>query len=280
MVSGISPVTKYQIPNTNKMNRIQQLFENKQSDILNIYFTAGFPNLNDTVKIICELDKAGVDLIEIGMPYSDPLADGTTIQESSQVALKNGMHLDLLFKQIEEARTQTDVPLILMGYFNQVMQYGEQAFFEKCKAAGIDGLILPDLPIYEYETFYKSMLDELGLSISFLITPQTSEARILQIDKLSKGFIYMVSSASITGAKSGISGEQIEYFEKINQLQLSNPKLIGFGISSHETFSTACQYANGAIIGSAFIRALKRSEDVQRTIHEFINAIKYEKVLV
>ena len=262
------------------MNRIQQLFENKQSDILNIYFTAGFPNLNDTVEIICELDKAGTDLIEIGMPYSDPLADGTTIQESSQVALKNGMHLDLLFQQIEEARTKTNIPLILMGYFNQVMQYGEQVFFEKCKAVGIDGLILPDLPIYEYETYYKSILEKLDLSISFLITPQTSEERVLQIDKLSTGFIYMVSSASITGAKSGISSEQIDYFETINQLELRNPKLIGFGISSHETFSTACQYANGAIIGSAFIRALNKSGNLQQTIREFVNTIKYEKALV
>ena len=234
------------------MNRIEQLFQNKNRDILNIYFTAGYPNLADTEPIILHLAQAGVDLIEIGMPYSDPLADGPTIQESSQVALKNGMELDVLFSQIESVRPKTDIPLILMGYFNQVMQYGEQRFFEKCKSVGIDGLILPDLPMYEYEHFYKKYFEALDLGISFLITPQTSEARILKIDQLTRGFIYMVSSAAITGAKKGISNEQVAYFNKINELSIEQPRLIGFGISDHETYSTACKYSNGAIIGSAF----------------------------
>lgn len=256
------------------MNRIGQLFKYKNEDILNIYFTAGYPNLDDTSTIIRTLANAGVDLVEVGMPYSDPLADGATIQASSQVALKNGMQLDILFAQIQEARKFTEVPLVLMGYFNQVMQYGEQAFFEKCKGVGIDGLILPDLPMYEYEHFYKQYFDELDLGISFLITPQTREDRILKIDELTRGFIYMVSNASITGAKSGISDEQIEYFKRMNALNLQHPRLIGFGISNHETFSTACQYANGAIIGSAFIRALAKEGKLEDKIFDFVNLVK------
>jgi tryptophan synthase alpha chain len=256
------------------MNRIEQLFKYKTQDILNIYFTAGYPNLEDTSTIIQTLANAGVDLIEVGMPYSDPLADGATIQASSQIALKNGMQLDILFAQIQEARQFTDIPLILMGYFNQVMQYGEQAFFEKCKEVGVDGLILPDLPIYEYEHFYKKYFEELDLSISFLITPQTSKERILKIDELTRGFIYMVSNASITGAKSGISNQQINYFERINAMNLLHPRLIGFGISNHETFSTACQYANGAIIGSAFIRALAKEGKLENKIFDFVDLVR------
>lgn len=260
------------------MNRIQQLFEEKKENILNIYFTAGFPKLNDTESIILGLAEAGVDLIEIGMPYSDPLADGTTIQESSQVALKNGMKLDLLFKQIEAAREKTNIPLMLMGYFNQVMQYGERAFFEKCKAVGVDGLILPDLPLYEYERFYKSIFEELDLGISFLITPQTSEERIREVDKLSKGFIYMVSNASITGAKRDISDAQIIYFNRVNEMKLENPRLIGFGISDNKTFETACVYANGAIVGSAFIRALQNTNGLlENEVKDFIELIRNKK---
>jgi tryptophan synthase alpha chain len=260
-----------------KMNRIQQLFENKQKDILNIYFTAGFPNLEDTETIILTLAEAGVDLIEIGMPYSDPLADGETIQESSQVALSNGMKVNLLFEQVQAAREKTQTPLILMGYFNQVMQYGERAFFEKCKAVGIDGLILPDLPIYEYETFYQSILEELDLGISFLITPQTEEERVIKMDELSKGFIYMVSNASITGAKRDITEEQEAYFNRINEMDLKTPRLIGFGISNHATFKTACAYANGAIIGSAFIKALQNGKGVLKDeINKFVDWIKLE----
>jgi len=197
------------------MNRLERLFERKSADILNIYFTAGYPGLEDTVPLIRALDEAGADLIEVGMPYSDPLADGPTIQESGQAAIRNGMSIPKLFEQLKEVRQYTDIPLVLMGYFNPVMQYGEQRFFEHCAEAGIDGLILPDLPVYEYEHFYKAQIEEAGLQISFLITPQTSEERIRKIDELSTGFVYMVSDASITGAKRGISPKQIEYFERV-----------------------------------------------------------------
>ncbi|MGB0863456.1 MAG: tryptophan synthase subunit alpha [Saprospiraceae bacterium] len=256
------------------MNRIKQLFKDKKEDILNIYFTAGYPNLEDTEPIILGLASEGVDLIEIGMPYSDPLADGPTIQGSGQVALKNGMTLDILFGQIESVRQKTEIPLVLMGYFNQVMQYGEAAFFEKCKAVGIDGLILPDLPMYEFEHFYKKYFEKLDLGISFLITPQTSEERIVKVDELTEGFIYMVSNAAITGAKTGISDGQVAYFQRINEMSLRNPRLIGFGISDNETFSTACDYAQGAIIGSAFIRALGGTGELEEKIKAFVKKIR------
>ncbi|MEM6378348.1 MAG: tryptophan synthase subunit alpha [Bacteroidota bacterium] len=256
------------------MNRIIELFQQKDEDILNIYFTAGYPNKQDTTQIILALDEAGVDLIEIGMPYSDPLADGPTIQESGTKAIENGMTLDVLFEQIAEVRKQTNIPLVMMGYFNQVMQYGEERFFKRAKSVGIDGLILPDLPVYEYESLYREMIEAQGLSISFLITPQTSDARIRQIDELTKGFIYMVSNSSITGAKSGISDQQLAYFDRINAMELKNPRLIGFGISDHATYRTACNYSNGAIIGSAFIRALTNATDVRQTTLDFVRMVK------
>lgn len=260
------------------MNRIQQLFAEKQEDILNIYFTAGYPQLEDTGPTILALAEAGADLIEIGMPYSDPLADGPTIQESGTAAIRNGMTLDILFNQIASARQKTEIPLVMMGYFNQVMQYGEERFFRKVKEVGVDGLILPDLPVYEYEQFYREQIESLGLSVSFLITPQTSEERIRQIDKLSKGFIYMVSNSSITGAKKEITQAQLDYFNRINAMQLDNPRLIGFGISSHETFRTACAYANGAIIGSAFIKAMHDGKDVRGATMEFVGMIRNTEV--
>lgn len=256
------------------MNRIQQLFENKKENILNIYFTAGYPGLSDTEKIILALEASGVDLIELGMPYSDPLADGPTIQESGQRALANGMTLDILFEQVASVRKKSEIPLILMGYFNQVMQYGEQSFFEKCAAIGIDGLILPDLPIDVYESDYAAMLAANNLKISFLITPQTSEARIRKIDSLSTGFVYMVSRSSITGAKSDIQQQQIDYFNRIEAMKLQSPRLIGFGISNYETFSTACQYAQGAIIGSAFIKVLTKAENLDIEIQNFVENVR------
>lgn len=255
------------------MNRLDRLFQQKQKDILNIYFTAGYPNLEDTQTIILKLEESGADLIEIGMPYSDPLADGPTIQESGQVAIQNGMTLDILFRQIAEVRKQSEIPLVLMGYFNQVMQYGEARFFAKCAEAGIDGLILPDLPMDVYESDYQSLISDADLRISFLITPQTNEERILKTDELSTGFVYMVSRAAITGAKSGIDQQQIDYFNRINAMELQSPILIGFGISSHETFKTACQYANGAIIGSAFIKALPQGVSIEPAIHNFVERI-------
>ena len=257
------------------MNRINQLFNNKPKNILNIYFTAGYPGLHDTERIVLALEKNGVDLIEVGMPYSDPLADGPTIQESGQTALKNGMNLPLLFEQLFEIRQKSDIPLVLMGYFNQVMQYGENKFIEDCVACGIDGLILPDLPLYEYEKDYRTKFEEAGINLTFLITPQTSNERIRKVDELSKGFIYMVSDASITGAKNTISGQQIAYFERINGMNLSNPRLIGFGISSYETFHTACSYAHGAIIGSAFIKALaKANGNLEDQIAIFVDGVR------
>ena len=256
------------------MNRIKQLFQRKNKDLLNIYFTAGFPHLNDTETIILSLDKAGVDLIEVGMPYSDPLADGPTIQESGMMALKNGMTLPLLFEQIQSVRQKTTIPLILMGYFNQVMQYGEEAFVNKCVEVGIDGLILPDLPLFEYKTYYQNLFKKKGLGISFLMSPQTSDERIKTIDQLSNGFIYMVSNSSITGAKNEITDKQLAYFNRIKNMKLNNPRLIGFGISNYKTYRTACDYSNGAIIGSAFIKALKNANDLEKTIVHFVKKIK------
>ena len=256
-------------------NRIERLFKEKKENILNIYFTAGFPRVEQVPDILFALQEAGVDLIEIGMPYSDPLADGPTIQESGALALQQGMNLPLLFEQIAAVRPRLEMPLILMGYFNQVMQYGEAAFFQKCRETGVDGLILPDLPLLEYEKQYREMVEQAGLAISFLITPQTSPERILKIDALSRGFIYMVSSASITGAKEGISDTQLSYFERIAGMGLQSPKLIGFGISNHETYATACRYAQGAIIGSAFIKALAAGgEDVRQTTLDFVRRIR------
>ncbi len=256
-------------------NRIDQLFTTKKENILNLYFTAGYPYLQDTINIIKTLDSSGADMIEIGIPYSDPLADGPTIQASGTQALKNGMSLKLLFEQLKDIRKETQIPLLLMGYLNQLMQFGIDEFISHCKAVEIDGLILPDLPIDIYESEFKEKFEKAELHVVFLITPQTSEARIRKIDKLSRGFIYMVSNASITGAKRDISTAQIEYFERIQQMNLNNPRLIGFGISNKKTFDTACQYAQGAIIGSAFIKALTNGESgLEETIRDFISSIR------
>ncbi len=257
------------------MNRINKLFQEKGKDILNIYFTAGFPNLDDTENIIKELTKAGADLIEVGMPYSDPLADGETIQQSSSVALKNGMHLDLLFKQIKTARKATDIPLVLMGYVNQFMQYGAEKFIQQCVDSGVDGLILPDLPLFEYERDYKELFEENNIAISFLITPLTEEYRIRKVDELTRGFIYMVSSNATTGGHVSATDAKHEYFSRIHKMELKNPRLIGFGISDNASYLDACKYSNGAIIGSAFIRALsKGSNDIPNTVKGFVSHIR------
>ena len=256
------------------MNRIDQLFQHKQSEVLNIYFTAGYPERDSTENIILALEEAGANLVEVGMPYSDPLADGPTIQASGMQALKNGMTLPLLFQQLRAVRTKTQIPLVLMGYFNQVMQYGEQRFIDDCVAAGVDGLILPDLPLFEYESYYREMIEKAGLKVSFLITPQTSEERIRKVDELSTGFVYMVSNAAITGAKSDITDAQIAYFERIAAMDLQRPRLIGFGISNHATYSTACRYADGAIIGSAYIKALGKGSDIHQTTSNFIQMVR------
>lgn len=260
------------------MSRLKTLFENKDRDILNVYFTAGFPQLNDTERIVLALDEAGADLIEIGMPYSDPLADGPTIQQSGAVALQNGMTLEVLFKQLASLRQKTEIPLILMGYFNQVLQYGAEAFFRDCRNCGVDGLILPDMPLDVFEEDYQSAFQRFNLDSVFLITPQTEENRIRYIDQLSSGFVYVVSSYAITGGSSGISAQQIDYFKRLEKMKLHNPRLIGFGISDFTTFSTACQHAQGAIIGSAFIRMIEHSKNLEVDIHNFVKSIKGIKV--
>ncbi len=255
------------------MNRIDQAFESGNKDILNVYFTAGYPQLDDTVRIARALESAGADMIEIGIPFSDPVADGPTIQASSSQALKNGMNLKLLLKHLEGLREQVSIPVLLMGYVNPILQYGFEAFCKDCERVGVDGLILPDLPLYEYEELYQGVLEKHGLYNIFLISPQTLEARIRKIDELSSGFVYMVSSSSITGAKGDISEEQINYFNRINSMGLKNKRLIGFGISNRKTFGEACDYADGAIIGSAFIKLL--SEDASDdNIKKFIQEIK------
>jgi tryptophan synthase alpha chain len=255
------------------MNRIDQLFQDKQERVLNVYFTAGYPQLNDTVTIIEALEKSGADLIEIGIPYSDPIADGPTIQESNGVALANGMSLKVLFSQLKDIRAKVKVPIVLMGYVNPIVQYGMEAFCEKCEEVGVDGVILPDLPMFEYTSYYKPMFEKHGLYNVFLITPQTSEARIGEVDENSNGFIYMVSSASTTGAKTSISVGQSDYFARIKSMNLKNPTLIGFGISNAETFDKACENANGAIIGSAFIKAISEEGDLEKNIEGFVKSV-------
>lgn len=240
------------------MNRINQKLE-EDKKLLSIYFTAGYPNINDTVSIIQNLEKSNVDMIEIGLPFSDPLADGPTIQDSSTKALRNGMTSELLFKQIRDIRETVSIPLIIMGYFNPILQFGVEAFCKKCQEVGVDGLIIPDLPVDVYHEEYKSTFEKYGLINVFLITPQTSDERIRFIDSVSDGFIYMVSSASTTGAKTGFGNEQDEYFDRIAKMNLKNPQIVGFGISNNETFTQATKQAKGAIIGSAFIKYLTKN---------------------
>lgn len=255
------------------MNRIEELFNRKSQRVLNMYFTAGYPNLGDTAEIMQGLEASGADLIEIGIPFSDPIADGPTIQESNGIALDNGMTLKLLLEQLEGVRGKVGLPIILMGYINPIVQYGIEAFCQKCEEVGVDGLILPDLPMFEYLEVYKPLFEKHGLLNIFLITPQTSESRIREIDQNSNGFIYMVSSASTTGAKTGISQDQEAYFSRIKEMHLKNPTLIGFGISNKETFDKACENANGAIIGSAFIKAISQEGDLKKRTKEFVTAI-------
>jgi len=236
------------------MNSIEKLFQKKDKNLLSIYFTCGYPKLNDTAQVISELEKSGVDFIEVGLPYSDPLADGPTIQDSSQQALENGINLDIIFDQLLAIKQTNKTPLVLMGYLNQMLKYGEDKFCKKVVECGIDTLILPDLPMVEYENHYKQLFEKYGLTNVFLITPHTSEERIKKIDSYTKAFIYVVASASITGAKGDISNNQIAYFERIKAMNLNSKLIVGFGISDKATFTTACKYANGTIIGSAFIK--------------------------
>lgn len=252
------------------MNRIKQLFEKKQKNILSIYFTAGFPHLHDTCEVIRELESNGIGLIEIGIPFSDPMADGPTIQESGTIALRNGMTLNLLFDQLKDIRKDVSIPLIMMGYLNPIMRYGFEDFCKKCKETGIDGAIIPDLPFDDYINEYKPIADKYGIKIIMLITPETSETRVRLIDEHTDGFIYMVSSASTTGAQKSFDNKKQDYFRKINGMGLKNPRLIGFGISNKATLDAALANASGAIIGSKFITLLKDSA----TIKEAVKSLK------
>ena len=255
------------------MNRIKhKLQEDPQKKLLSLYFTAGYPQPEDTVSIIQELENNGVDMIEIGLPFSDPLADGPTIQESSQVALQNGMTTNKLFDQLKDVRKTVSIPLLIMGYFNPILQYGIEKFCQKCQETGIDGLIIPDLPLEEYTTHYKSTFQKYDLLPVFLITPQTSEERIKAIDEASEGFIYMVSSASVTGSTGGFGQAQKEYFERVSKMGLKSPLIVGFGIKDSETFEQATKDTKGAIIGSAFIKQL--TEKGKTKIAEFIKSIR------
>lgn len=253
------------------MSKLKELFKHKNKNLCSVFFTAGFPNRNDSISIIESLEKSGVDFIEVGLPYSDPLADGPTIQHSSEVALSNGINLDIIFKQLQSIKETNKTPLVLMGYLNQVLKYGEERFCEQCVTCGIETVILPDLPIIEYETHYKTLFAKYGISNVFLITPQTSDERIRKIDALTDSFIYVVASASITGAKGEISVKQIAYFKRIKAMNLKSTLIVGFGISNKSTFDTVCKYANGAIIGSAFIKFLDKN-GVEK-IDEFVKGI-------
>lgn len=255
-------------------NRIDQLFTRKNKNILSIYFTAGFPELDQTAQIIELLEKHGVDLVEIGMPFSDPTADGPTIQKSSDVALKNGMTMEILFSQLKDIRKKVNMPLILMGYINPVLQYGMERFCNQCRDCGIDGLIIPDMPLDEYNDHFRKYFEAADVHNILLITPQTSEARIIEIDKNSGGFIYMVSSSSTTGAGKKVEDFRTDYFERLQGMALKNPRLIGFGISDRETFANACKYASGAILGSAFIKALQQEGSLESRISGFIHSLK------
>jgi len=254
-------------------NRLTQLFEKKSKGLLNIYFTAGFPSKEDTLTIIKTLDEEGVDLIEIGMPYSDPLADGPTIQESNIVALDGGMTMKVLFKQLEDLRKVSQTPVLMMGYLNPVMQYGVEAFCKKAAACGVDGIIIPDLPLDEYIEKYKELFEQNNLSNVFLVTPHTSESRIQMIDECTQGFIYIVSTDSTTGNAKDITGSEA-YLKRVESYNLKSPKMIGFNIKDNASYEFACKYANGAIIGSAFIKAIKDSKDLKGDIKKFVNMVR------
>jgi tryptophan synthase alpha chain len=254
------------------MSRIDQLFKKKQKEILNVYCTAGFPHLDSTLDVMQALQDSGADLIELGMPYSDPLADGPVIQSSSAKALQNGMSIAVLFEQLKDLRNKIQVPVVLMGYINPLLQYGFEKFCAKAAAVGIDGLIIPDIPMYEFEQEYGVIIDKYGLDFTFLVTPETSEDRIKKLDSLSSGFLYAVSSSSLTGSDKDFSIME-SYLQKFNTLDLKNPVLVGFGIKDKQTFKTACQFTNGAIIGSAYIKALENGSDIQQTTKAFIQSI-------
>jgi tryptophan synthase alpha chain len=260
------------------MNRIKQLFEQKKENVLSIYFTAGYPDLTSTLEIAAALEKAGTDFLEIGIPYSDPLADGPVIQNSSLISIENGMTLKVLFEQLKDLRKHVSIPVLLMGYVNPILQYGVEKFCVACKEVGVDGVIAPDLPMYEYEEMYQECFKGSNLSNIFLITPQTSDERILKIDSLTNGFIYLLSSSSTTGKNLALTDVTEEYFLRLKGMNLQNPTMIGFGISDNTSFRKASQYANGAIVGSAFVKLLGEEGYLEK-ISEFISSIKGDKLV-
>lgn len=256
------------------MNRINQLFKNKNKNILSVFFTAGYPALESTVPVLRELQRQGVDMVEIGIPFSDPMADGPVIQQSSTVALNNGMSLRKLFGQLKNIRSEITMPLILMGYLNPVMQYGFEAFCKSCAETGIDGLIIPDLPFKDYQNSYKETADRYGIKIIMLITPETSDERIRLIDSHTDGFIYMVSSAATTGAQQVYDDRRIAYFKRISDMNLKNPRLIGFGISNRPTFEAACTHASGGIVGSRFVQLLSECKNEHDAVAQLLDSLR------
>ena len=256
------------------MNRLNQLFDTKKDNLLSIYYTAGYPTLTSTLDIAEALEKAGADFLEIGFPYSDPVADGPTIQHSSEKALESGMTLHLLFEQLADLRKRITIPILLMGYVNPIVQYGVEHFCKKAADLGIDGIIVPDLPMYEYESLYAKYFIDNNLSNIFLVTPQTSEERIRKVDALSNSFIYLLSSSSITGGNLQVSVNIEDYYKRIKAMQLKNPAIIGFGISDNKTFAKACEYASGAIVGSAFVKLLGTDNYLDK-IPAFVQSIRH-----
>ena len=254
-------------------NRINQLFSGKKENLLSIYFTAGYPHLDDTLPIMRELQSQGVNMVEVGIPFSDPMADGPVIQASGNTALKNGMSLKILFSQLEGMRPEIAMPVLLMGYLNVVMQYGLEAFCRDCQKVGVDGIILPDLPMKEYLEEYKPMMDRYGLAMVLLITPDTSDERIRAIDEHTSSFIYMVSSASTTGAQTSFNDSKQAYFRRINSMGLKNPRLIGFGISNKATLDAAFENASGAIIGSRFVECLTKAPGVKEAVNMLLEGL-------
>jgi tryptophan synthase alpha chain len=255
------------------MNRLNQLFASKKNNLLSIYYTAGYPELNTTLDIAEALEKAGADFLEIGFPYSDPVADGPTIQHSSEKALESGMTLNLLFERLADLRKRVSIPILLMGYANPMIQYGVERFCKKAAEVGVDGVIVPDLPMYEYEMLYADHFKANNLSNIFLVTPQTSEERIRKIDDLSSSFIYLLSSSSITGGNLNVSVNIEDYYKRVKAMKLNNPAIIGFGITDNKSFSKACEYAAGAIVGSAFVKLLG-TEGYLEKIPGFIQSIR------
>ena len=256
-------------------NRLTELFQKKSNNLLNIYFTAGYPALNDTVTVLKALQKAGVDMVEIGMPYSDPVADGPVIQQSSLDSINNGMTIKTLLSQLKDIRKEVTIPILVMGYFNTVMQYGVEKFMQEISAIGIDGVILPDLPLDEYTEHYQSLCESHNISNVSLITPNTSNERLHVIDNITQGFIYMVSTNSTTGNDAKKTEDNHDaYFSRIKNMGLKSPRMIGFNIKDKKTFTDACAYANGAIIGSAFVRMLSASKNIEADILQFVKSIK------